>query len=78
MKPNLSESAEFSSSELILALKGKLNTVTDKFLTRMKVNPVPGVLHTYTRIVVKLLVDLVGEEVLMRLVKKSVKGGTEC
>jgi hypothetical protein len=78
LKPNLSESAEFSASELILAFKGKLSTVTEKFFTRVKVNPVPGALHTYARIVVKLLVDLVGEEVLMRLVIKSVKGGTEC
>ena len=46
---------------MILAFKKKLGTVTDKFLSRVRANPVSGALDTYVRIVVKLLVDLVGE-----------------
>ena len=64
-------------SELVLAFKRKLLTVTDKYLARAKANTVAAALHTYARIVVKLLIDLVGEEVFIRLVKKSLKFATE-
>ena len=77
MKPSNSDNLVNSAIEVILAFKKKLNKVTEKFLSRVKVNPVPGALNTYTRIVIKLLVDLAGEEVFLRLVKKSVKGATE-
>ncbi len=62
---------------MILAFKKKLGAVTDKFLSRVRASPVSGALDTYVRIVVKLLVDLVGEEVFWQLAKKSVKGAAE-
>ena len=62
---------------MILAFKKKIVAVTDKFLSRVRANPVSGPLDTYVRIVVKLLVDLVGEDVFWRLAKKSVKGAGE-
>lgn len=72
MKPRNSSYSDYSSTESILAFKKKINTVTDKFISRVRVSGIPSALSTYARIVIKLLIELVGEDVFLQLVKKSV------
>ena len=72
-KPIRAENVVESPSETILAFKKTITTVTDKYLDRIKINPVSGAVPTFVRIVIKLLVDLVGEETFTRLFKKSIK-----
>lgn len=72
-KPVRAENVVESPSETILAFKKTIVTVTDKYIDRIKIDPVSGAVPTFVRIVIKLLVDLVGEETFTRLFKKSIK-----
>ena len=56
-KPIRAENVVESPSETILGFKKTITTVTDKYLERIKINPVSGAVPSYVRIVIKLLVD---------------------